>query len=713
MSLAIVTIPLITDTYNISMQTLLPRLLLILMPIVIIVGCSNEPEIQAQTLENPKNKTIDHSYQLNGISISDPYHWIESNDTEQVKTWIAEQKELTNLYFAQDAFEDYVDDQAESAAINNLVWGTKFNYFYFIGLYSESANSKDWKLVRFNSLKNTFLTYELNLKSDEHIKQFKLSPDSRFIALLIESSSNRFQWRIYDTAKQDYFKRNLPVLNSATNFQWLNQKEFLYSSKDTVFISNILYSSNLDISILNKQELYEKSTNKNTSTINESILSAQLSTDNQYLIVHEIRTNKPSRFWTKSYQAEQNKVQPLIDGINSDFKYIANLGMKIYFLTNFSASRNRIISIDLEKPARRYWKEVIAQNKNLLIDAQLINNQWLLSYKENTKAKLYLSKLNGQNIELINTNKNSDYQILTGEETLGKNTFLIQSNILNSSQLVKLNTKNNELESAIDVAKLAFSDETFFSDNELKSQVHFFRSNDGSRVPITLFSKGKVKKSSAFLLVANNGEKDLFHNKSDSFFSNFILNGGTLAVVHARGGLTYGNSWYQTAKGKNRVKIIEDIISAQNWLFDKNYTTPKKLAIYANKNNAESFALFLNHPEADIKVAIFTEGNFDLLSKANNLTDSKESLLWQDKFSYSPNQKSTRQLLKLDPTITIRVKKYPATLLVSSPNDPDQLKYLAKLQNHQAASNPILWLDAEENLSFDKTLFFLKQQLEL
>lgn len=60
----------------------------------------------------------------------------------------------------------------------------------------------------------------------------------------------------------------------------------------------------------------------------------------------------------------------------------------------------------------------------------------------------------------------------------------------------------------------------------------------------------------------------------------FLERGGVYAIVHARGGGEYGRDWHEAAIGENRARAFDDFIAAAEWLVDRRYTSPDRLACY-------------------------------------------------------------------------------------------------------------------------------------
>src|SRR5205085_2476405 len=56
----------------------------------------------------------------------------------------------------------------------------------------------------------------------------------------------------------------------------------------------------------------------------------------------------------------------LIDNFEHEYEFFGNDGPVLYFLTDVDAPRKRVIAIDLRKPERANWREVIPQADSTL-----------------------------------------------------------------------------------------------------------------------------------------------------------------------------------------------------------------------------------------------------------------------------------------------------------------------------------------------------------
>ncbi len=689
--------------------------LIVIIAFTLIFACSNEtPYTKAAPIENPKNETIPFEYEFNGISIENPYHWLSETQSNKVQIWIQSQQKLTQEYFNNENFQDFISKQPDTP-VSNYLWPSRRGYFFFFINKKFSQEQVQWQLSRYNSINQSINHITIAQPDLKAVKALKLSPYGRYAAYLIQTQLDQYRWHLYDFSGNKFLARSFPQTQAVNNFQWIGESQFIYSSDSQVKTGNLKLPQKYDSVIFSVEVEAETANSKKQPLASSNIarLNAQITEDLNYLVISTQQSrHKQNVIWVKPLNNQDKAAIKLIEKINAKFQFLTNRDEKFYFLSNLSASRNRIISIDLKSPSRRNWKEVVAQTNDLLVDAQYHKNRWLLNYKENSRNRLYVSQLNGSNKTLIETDVFADLQfspkalMLNNAET--EPSPLVSLNSLsNSSQVFHVDIESLKFNAIFDPKEHGVLKNLNLRNNEIKSQLFFFRSLDSSRIPITLLAKGKIRRDRPTLLMANNGFGNIFDNQYEPLASDFINSGGTLALVHSRGGGIYGTDWYLNGAGKNKNKAVADLIAAQSWLLDKNYSSTKKLAIYGNHINSPIIAQAINQSENAFAAAIFQNGYYNLALRAQNADPG-----WAKEFGYSNDRASSQRLLSLSPFEQIHPKAYPASLIITDSEKSDNLQFLAKLQNYQQVPKPVLYMNkaTSDNLNF-KQLYFLKQQL--
>ena len=114
----------------------------------------------------------------------------------------------------------------------------------------------------------------------------------------------------------------------------------------------------------------------------------------------------------------------------------------------------------------------------------------------------------------------------------------------------------------------------------MESEEVLVTSHDGTRVPLSLIHrKGLALDGSHPTILSGYGAYGL---SQDPAFNPtrlaWIERGGIVAIAHVRGGGEYGDDWHLAGQKKTKLNTIFDFIACGQYLVDRHYTTPSRLA---------------------------------------------------------------------------------------------------------------------------------------
>ena len=147
-----------------------------------------------------------------------------------------------------------------------------------------------------------------------------------------------------------------------------------------------------------------------------------------------------------------------------------------------------------------------------------------------------------------------------------------------------------------------------------------------------------------------------------------LLDRGVVYVIaNLRGGGEYGEAWHRAGMLTKKQNVFDDFAAAAQYLIDRKYTTPARLAIEGGSNGGLLMgAEVTQHPEL-FRAVVSHVGIYDMLrvelhpNGAFNVTEFgtvKEENQFRSLFAYSPYHH------------VVDGTKYPATLFLTGDNDP-------------------------------------------
>ncbi|MRX27064.1 prolyl oligopeptidase family serine peptidase [Kangiella sp. HZ709] len=677
--------------------------------VFLLIACTEDnatSNTSANTAESVKYPEIDYSYPLFGKTLNNKYQWLEDNDSEATQEWLEIQEQNNLEYFDSKEFQQL---KIKLAAKTNVSFPfvAKKNYFYYLIRLNRVSNKNSWQFSLYNKITHELSNTDLDIPQDKEIVAMSLSNSGRFVGIL-ESQAKNFQWRLFDTFTNSFRSISLPVTSDKTQLSWVDDTQFIFTSNNSILRA--------DVFGVNQKTLFNLEEHlKETELITQwKALDATLIFGNTQLFVSsENLSSSEKRFWVINGLGKSAETSAILFSSKAELELVGSSDNNLYFLTDLAASRNRIISIDLNKPQRRYWKEVIAQTSGVLIDARYLGNQWLLLYRDNGQSELFLSKQYGKNkVQIGSTPPYSEIHFTKSNLSNVKGKALLSEKPLLTIEA--LNQAARPIEIKDNNLTPIFSNGDF-SDNfksnlaDYAHQLSFYRSEDSSRIPISLLAKESIAKDKPVLLIANQGFGMLDDYHYSAFLEAFLAYGGTLAIAHIRSGGTYGKNWHKSATGNKKNKAIEDLLAAQNWLLDKNYTSSGRLAVLGDHYNSSIIAQAINNRESKFSAALLIDGYFNLVEYSQTKPLQKT---WQDEYGEVSNKNSLDQLLTIDPFSNINNKAYPALFVFSQSHLNDNMQYLAKIQNHTKNNLPLIFSTNHVEL-LPEALYFLKNQLKI
>jgi prolyl oligopeptidase len=233
-----------------------------------------------------------------------------------------------------------------------------------------------------------------------------------------------------------------------------------------------------------------------------------------------------------------------------------------------------------------------------------------------------------------------------------------------------------------------------FDSSQYEVKQVFYKSKDGTRVPMFISSKKGVKQNghTPTLMFAYGG---FLVNMTPSWnpeWAWWMEQGGFYAQPNLRGGGEYGEKWHQAGMFEHKQNVFDDFFAAAQYLTDEKYTDTKHLAIRGRSNGGLLMGVAMTqHPE--MFGAIWCGYPLLDMIRFQNFLVGK---WWTAEYGSADNAEQFPYLLKYSPYQNVKPgMKFPAIMFNTGDSDtrvaPLHARKMTALVQHDNANNrPIL-----------------------
>jgi prolyl oligopeptidase len=640
---------------------------------------------------NKRDETIIDNY--HGTKVSDPYRWLENSNSDETTEWTVQQNNYTRAF---------LDASNRSENIRQRLTGL-YNYPRY-GIPSHKYDSGYF--FAYNSgLQNQSVLYRCtDFKSERAlvIDPNRLSDDGT-VALISQSYNKDGSLLAYGTSQsgsdwQEIHVRDVTTGNDLPDsIKWTRFTNISWHHDGSGFFYNRLpdpanvpperqsynakvYFHVLDTSQEEDKLIYER------PDFPELNFSPEVTEDGNYLTLGVWNGTDPNnRFYYRGInEASWNR---LLDGTDAAYYFIGNLGTTFYFHTTNSASKGRIIAIDLLNPEPDKWIEIVPEGEDGLDFVVLVHHQLILVALHNACHIMHRYALDGTHLGEISFPTLGAVNGLSGtiegdEMFVGFTSFLIPNTVY-------------RYDFELDSLSPLFSPSITFPFNKYETKQVFYPSKDGTIIPMFLtHRKGlKLDGQNPTLLYGYGGFNVNMTPNFGPLRLEWLEQGGIYAVANLRGGNEYGEAWHQAGILENKQNIFDDFISAAEWLIDSKYTSTPKLAIWGGSNGGLLVAACeIQRP--DLYGAVICSVPVTDMLRYHRFTVGR---YWIGEYGDAENNADQfRFMYAYSPLHNIREHtKYPPTLILTADTD-DRVspgharKFAATLQSANNSTNPIL-----------------------
>jgi len=677
------------------MNTVYIRLLVIMTLSAALCGCREAPTTEAQRAKSGyplarKDSTVDVYH---GITVPDPYRWLEDADSQETQEWVMQQNKLTSDFLTTFNARENI-----KARLTEL-----WNYPRYSAPEEEGGRYFFWKN---DGLQNQSVLYmqktlesgplvviNPNLLSEDGtiaLTTTALNKDGTLLAYALSTSgSDRQEIKIRHIDSANDYDEKIKWCKFA-GIAWKHNKEgFFYNrfpEPNTVPPEdrnnyNRVYWHKLGTPQPQDQLIYERPDNK------ELGFDPYITEDGKFLILHVYHgTDIKNRIYYRPVAGTKHFVR-LLDDADARYEFIGNTGSVFYLHSDLNAPNGRIIAIDINNPAPEDWWEIIPEQADVIDYVAFVNNHFVIAYLHNVHHKLKIFDSSGTFVREIPLPTLGTVGGLSGKQD-DTEMFFSFSSFLFPKTSYRYDFLNEQL-------TVFHKPQIDFDPKGYQTRQVFYHSKDGTRVPMFITHKKglRLDGNNPTLLYAYGGFNITIKPSFSVSTLTWLEQDGVYAVANLRGGTEYGETWHQSGMLDKKQNVFDDFIAAAQWLIKNKYTKAKKLAIKGGSNGGLlTAACMLQRP--DLFGAVICQVPVTDMLRYHKFTVGRYWIPEYGNAEESPEQ--FKYLYAYSPLHNVKAGvEYPPILVTSADTDDRVVpghakKFVATLQEKAASKNPIL-----------------------
>ena len=375
------------------------------------------------------------------------------------------------------------------------------------------------------------------------------------------------------------------------------------------------------------------------------------------------------------------KPRKLVNKLDYLWGVVGNVGTKFFLETTKDAPRLKVVTMDLAA-TNPVITDVVPEQDSVLNGASLVGGRLLLSYLVDVKTEVRRYTLDGKADGVVKLpgigtaigfeGEEDDQETFYGFTSFNAPGIIYRYDVASNTARIW-----NEAKVATDL-------------NRIVVEQRFYKSKDGTRVPMFIVRRKDMTGSAPTLLNAYGGYGLIDPPTFSPGLLAWVEQGGVFAIAYIRGGGEYGRAWHEAGRRQNKQNVFDDFIAAGEYLKAQGITSQEGLAIQGASNGGLLIGAVVNQRPDLFAAALPQVGVMDML-RFDKFTAGK---LWVDEFGSPAREADFRNLFNYSPYHNIQSgKAYPAILATTADTDDrvvpgHSFKYVAALQAAAIGSKP-------------------------
>jgi prolyl oligopeptidase len=621
---------------------------------------------------------------LHGVSVADPYRWLEDQDSVQTRAWLEVQSEYARAYLdaipGREQIRDRIRELLDVETYDSI---QKLGQRYFFRkrlpgqeqpciFVREGPDGEDWLLID---------PAERGSGKHTAVKPLRVSPDGRLLLYEVKEGGERTgTFELLDIQSRKTLPDVLPR-GYLRGFAFAPDSRSFYYVHETITPEpqrRAVYHHVLGTRFDDDEQTFFAG---DSDKLRLSIVPGK---DQLGFLVYSFLGKPYTGFYLWRFRSETAPT-PVIDNAGYRFGPLLMKDGRILAVTDRDAPNSRIVRLRLRDGQEPEFVDVIPTTDVPIQNLAVTENRIFVSYTREIKTQIAVFDLFGRPLGELPIDK-SDTVRLAGGSVDEDELFFERESFTKPIQIYRYSSRTGE-------ARLWAERELPFDTRAFSHTQVWFTARDSTLIPMFLVGRRDVLENGRHpAIMTSYGGYGVPMTPQFSVFVAFLLERGCLfALPNIRGGSEFGAAWHDAAKRRNRQMAFDDFLCAAVWLIESGRAEPQRLAIFGGSNSGLLVGAAMTQRPDLFRAVVCMVPILDMLRY--HLFDSAH--VWKEEYGAADDPDDFAALLGYSPYHRVREGvSYPATMIVSG--DADQncnplhaRKMIARLQAANASEHPI------------------------
>jgi prolyl oligopeptidase len=360
-------------------------------------------------------------------------------------------------------------------------------------------------------------------------------------------------------------------------------------------------------------------------------------------------------------------------------------GSRILAITDRDAPNFRIVEIRQADCGEHQFTDLIPNDNARIQSWAVMRNEILVSYVRGTQTEIDIFDRGGRKLGRFPIEKDETVRLICGSHEVDE-LLLERESFTQPIQVHRYSSDDRR-------SKLWAERRIPFDSQNYDYKRVWFTATDGVRIPMFLVGRREILENGTHpTIMTSYGGYGVAMTPQFSVFIAFLMERGCLfALPNIRGGSEFGVEWHNAAKRRRRQVAFDDFLCAAEWLIKSGRTEPRRLAIFGGSNSGLLVGAAMTQRPDLFRAVVCMVPMLDMLRY--HLFDNAH--LWKDEFGTSEDTEDFSVLASYSPYHNVcEGTAYPATMIISGDRDQNcspmhARKMTARLQAASVSGRPI------------------------